>query len=466
MRAGEIDSILALPPDEAVEHLATVPESQWFERKSGRISARDLAKPLVGLANAEGGVVVVGIEDGSAVGTTSKAANALRQAAIDHTRPTVRTRITEIEAAAEGPLLVIRVDPSEHVHETGNGDCFLRIGDETRRLTFAQRQELEFDRGPQAYDGTAAGVGTDRLSPALVAAYQAAIGSSTPEDMLAARGLLTQRGEVTVAAYLLFGEQPQDRFPHAHVRVLRYTDTERGSGATFALDAEGDVRCEGSLPAQLHDAAAAIEHLLPKRRRLAASGRFEAMTTIPRDAWLEGLVNAVLHRSYSAAGDNIRVEIFPDRLEITSPGRFPGLVDPTQPMGISRYARNPRVARVCSDLGIAQELGEGIRRIYAEMRRNGLTDPIYTQTADHVRLTLVAADAVPKEILDQLPDGARELLSLLRRVNRPMGTGQIEELSGRTRPTVLRYLRALREADLIDWQGVSAKDPRATWRIR
>ena len=74
------------------------------------------------------------------------------------------------------------------------------------------------------------------------------------------------------------------------------------------------MRVEGALPGQVERAAALIEELIPKRRSLSASGRFEGIPILPRDAWLEGLVNAVVHRSYSMAGDHIRVELFPNRL--------------------------------------------------------------------------------------------------------------------------------------------------------
>lgn len=115
-----------------------------------------------------------------------------------------------------------------------------------------------------------------------------------------------------------------------------------------------------------------IDELVPAHRALGNVGIFERTPIIPRDAWLEGLVNAIVYRSYSNAGDHIRVEIFPNRIEITSPGRFPGFADPTDPESISRNARNPRIARVCADLGITQELGEGIRGTSREMRRVGL----------------------------------------------------------------------------------------------
>lgn len=465
MHAAEVDQALALPPDEALGALALLPEGQWFERKSGRVDPKDLAIPLVALANAEGGCVVVGLYDGAVDGVPPARVNALRQAAQDFTRPVVRARVEEIRLSDDRCVLLLRVDPGEAVHETAKGDVYLRIGDESRRLGFAQRQELEYDRGSAPFDGTRARVGVDELDPSEVGAYQHAIGSSSPDAMLRARGLLTRDGEPTVAAYLLFARSPQMLYPNAHVRVLRYTDVDRGTGARLSLDDDADIRCEGSIPQQIDRAAHEIERLLHRRRALSASGRFEASGIVPRDAWLEGLVNAVLHRSYSMVGDHVRVEIFPDRVEISSPGRFPGIVNPDRPLDISRYARNPRIARVCSDLGIAQELGEGIRRMFDEMRSRGLTDPVYTQTQSGVRLVLSSLDMLPEKIADQLSPGARHVLDVLRSSGRPLGTGQVEDAAGIARPTAIRHLQKLQELGVVVWEGQSPKDPRAVWRI-
>lgn len=468
MYAAEVDHALALPPRDAVERLLALPDGQWFERKSGRIRARELAVPLIAFANAEGGVVVVGLHDGVADGVPRRRVNELRQSAHDFTDPPVRVSVEEmpVPTADDGRvLLVVRVGPGERVHQTTGGDCYLRVGDASRKLGFAQRQELEFDRGNAPYDGTAVDATARDLDEHQVTAYQEAIGSSTPEAMLGARSLLTPGGHLTVAAYLLFAAHPQDTFPHAHVRVLRYTGVDRGAGAALTLDDQADIRCEGSIPAQITRAAEEIDRLMPRRRALAASGRFEGLPIVPRDVWLEGLVNAVLHRSYSMVGDHVRVEIFPDRVEIASPGRFPGLVNPDEPLSISRHARNPRIARVCSDLGIAQELGEGIRRMFAEMRARGLTDPLYTQMAGSVRLILSAKDAMPDDVRTSLSRGAVVVLDVLRASRRPLGTGQIAELAGIARPTAGRHLQALRDAGLVVWEGESAKDPHASWRL-
>lgn len=465
MYPAEVDHALSLPPDDAVNALLHISESQWFERKSGVIKPEDLAIPLVAMANAEGGVVVVGLHGGAVVPVSDRAANDLRQVALDFTRPPVRIAVEEL-ATASGRVLVFRVAPGDLVHETNKGEAYQRLGDESRRLAYNERMELEWDRGPSTYDGTVAPISSiDALDDELLERYRVALGSASTELMLRARDLLTVGGDVTVAGYLLFAKRPQASFPNAHVRVLKYADTERGVGRSLNLVEGADVRCEGSIPEQITKAQAVIEEFLPQRRSLGAQGKFEATPIIPRDAWLEGLVNAVIHRSYSIGGDHIRVEIFPNRLEITSPGRFPGIVDPTDPQSISRNARNPRIARVCADLGLAQELGEGIRRIFHEMRSMGLIDPLYQQTNDAVRLTLSASDAIPLAVRKSVGGGALDILDVMRMAQRPLGTGPIAELAGITRPTALRHLAKLRDAGLVVWRGQSQKDPRATWEV-
>lgn len=50
-------------PAEAAQHLAILRLRQWFERKSGRASARDVAVPLIAMTNAEGSNVIVGVHE-------------------------------------------------------------------------------------------------------------------------------------------------------------------------------------------------------------------------------------------------------------------------------------------------------------------------------------------------------------------------------------------------------------------
>jgi len=469
MSTACVSRALILPPGAIGPALLAVHEDQWFDRKSVKIAGPRLADQQIGFANAEGGTIVVGLADGVVEGVDGvpQQRNALSQAAIDFTHPPVRTTTRLVPCVTStgraDHLLIIEIEPSESVHANNRDEVFLRVGDENRKLSFVQRQELLYDKGQATYEATAV-VGTydADLHPSVLADYARALGHPDTTRLLAARGFATATGELTVAGVLLFADNPQRYLPNAHVRVLRFRGTERGTGARQQL--LEDVRCEGPVPHVLGAARDAVQRLQPTRRALATSGRFEAMGLVPEDAWLEGLVNAVVHRSYSMAGDHVRVVIFDDRLEVESPGRFPGLVDPREPFRSTRFARNPRVARVCADLNFGQELGEGIRRMFEEMRFAGLADPLYRQGPASVRLTLSGVPA-DRELDAKLPAASREVLAALREAGR-LGTGDLLQVMGVTRPVALRRLDTLKDLGLIQWTGNSARDPRAYWQLR
>lgn len=123
----------------------------------------------------------------------------LRQTAHDFTAPRGRCNVTEVHALGGRPVRVFQVNPGEHVHESTKGEVFLRVGDESRELSYTQRRELEYDRGSAPFHGTGVDASLIDLDSAQVSAYQTAIGSATPEGMLAARGLLARDGKLTVA---------------------------------------------------------------------------------------------------------------------------------------------------------------------------------------------------------------------------------------------------------------------------
>lgn len=461
------EQALALTPPERGPALLTVREDQWFDRKSSRVTARDLADRIIGFANADGGILVIGLWNGRVEGIDHLPTrlSEWQQAALDFTSPAVPCRIRMVEcsneAGAPDHLAVVEVETSERVHANAKDEVFLRVGDENRRLTFAQRQELLYDKGQAAYETTVVpGVGLDDLDTDVLMSYAEALNHPDPRRLLDARGLTTG-GRPTTAAVLLFARHPQAWLPEASVRVLRYRGTERGTGARQQL--LQDIRVDGPIPEQLANARRAVFELLPTRRALTSSGRFAAVGLLPEDAWLEGLVNAVVHRSYSMSGDHIRIEIFDDRVEIESPGRFPGIADPRKPLDVTRFARNARIARVSADLHFGQELGEGIRRMFEEMRLAGLADPAYHQTAGSVRLTL-SSTPIDRELESRLPSGARDLVRVVREAGR-VSTGDLVALTGRSRPVVIRQLRALEEAGVLTWVGHSKKDPRAYWTL-
>ena len=463
----DVAQALEGPTDLVGQSLVAVSEDQWFDRKSIATAPHVLAKHLVGLSNADGGTLAIGLSEGMVQGTDRQPEhrNELMQAHIQHCQPPVPARCSLVpcirDDGAQDNLLIIEVRPGDTVYSNTRDEVFLRVGDETRRLSYAQRQELLFDRGQGSYESrTIAEASMESIDEELLGHYTRALDAQDPLRLLQARGL-TKDGRPTVAGILLFGKHPQEFLPEAFVRVVRYRGRERGTGARQGLIS--DERIDGAIPYQLEHAREVIRSEQPKRRALSQQGTFTDVPLVPEDAWLEGLVNAAVHRSYSLAGDHIRVEIFSDRMQIESPGRFPGLFNASDPLHAPRYARNPRVARVCADQNFGQELGEGIRRMFDEMRLAGLADPLYEQTQGSVRLTLLA-EPVDRQLEARLPRDTRAIIAALRDAGE-LSTGEIAEAIGMSRVTASNRLKKLQQAGLVIWTGKSPQDPRASWSL-
>jgi ATP-dependent DNA helicase RecG len=461
-----MEYLSALSPEKITDRLLSEAEGQWFDRKSARINPRKLGETLVAMANAEGGTIAIGLHGGACEGVDDRpsAHNAWRQAGIDFTTPPVRYTVSMLPCANRhgdpDHLFIIQVPPSGQVHATKQDVAFLRVGDENRRLTFDQRLELRYDKGDTSYETTlVVGSAPSQLDEGAMTEYAANVRHQNPRRLLQARGLLNDGGMVSVGGQLLFGMEPQLANPQAYVRVLKYAGRERLTGT--AQNLISDVRCEGRLSEQIDAAREAMQAAIPKRRSLGPDGRFGWFGIVPEEVWLEGLVNAVIHRSYNNSGDHIRLTVFDDRVEVSSPGSFPGVVSLDDLADVKRFARNPRIARVMSELEYGQELGEGLRRMVAVMESGGRQRPVVQQAEGTTLVTLLGEVVGPRELAG-LAMAARDLFQQLSLVGRS-GTGELVQLSAYSRPVVLRNLRRLESRGLIRHVGNSPTDPRAYW---
>lgn len=465
-----IDELKRLSEKKQVEFLCNQPEDQWFERKSARATALKIANAMVGFANAEGGTIVIGIHEGQIEGIkTSKLHNGWRQAAIDHTIPPVRHSVKYLPCknsnGEQDELMLLEIEASDHVHTNQKRETYLRVGDEIRKLTMIEARELLYDKGEATYDSTIVqDAATADLDSSLVQKYVKNVGGDIQhaDNVLKARGLAKeQKGIIvpTIAGLLMLGLRPQEFLPHAYIRVLKYNGSSRETGAR--ANVTYDQRIEGTLGNQIERARRSLRKLLPQAIRLGGESQFEETTIVPQYVWLEAIVNAVVHRSYSIGGDHVRIELFNDRVEVRSPGRLPGLVQ-LDNIRTTRFARNPRVARALSDLRYGRELGEGVNRMFEEMHIAGLPDPIYNQGSAFVRVVLLQ-DSIAGKILKYLPDGSEKFVEYMSREGR-VTTAEAAELLGIARPTARRYLNGLQDKGLVQHIGTSSMDPRGFWQ--
>jgi ATP-dependent DNA helicase RecG len=112
---------------------------------------------------------------------------------------------------------------------------------------------------------------------------------------------------------------------------------------------------------------------------------------VPLPAFRECVVNAVAHRDYAILGSRILVEVFDDRVVVTSPGALPNHKRPESVLaGGTPRSRNESMANVLFDLGLMEQRGSGYPRIAKAMRQFNGTAPRLEQDRDErwVRVTL------------------------------------------------------------------------------
>lgn len=169
---------------------------------------------------------------------------------------------------------------------------------------------------------------------------------------------------------------------------------------------------------------------------------------IPEDAFRETLANALIHRTWDV-GSQIRVFMFDDRIEVTSPGGIPSGISKEEYLnGEVSILRNPIIANVFYRLGIVEILGTGILRI-KEAYRNFSKKPVFEVFENSLKVTLPAVDKPDfsdlskdeKLVLDELskniPKQMSEILSSV-----PFGKSKASEI-----------LKSLESKNYISVQG-------------
>ena len=199
---------------------------------------------------------------------------------------------------AQDHLLVTQVPPSRHAHRRSDGTAFLRVGDSTVKLDGPMWEELVYDREADSYEAQRAPVGMEMVAARHVDHLRRSI-DAVGDDLhvLRARSLVTVDDGLTIAGLLLLGDHPQHYLPQALVRVLRYQADEARTGSRQTLAVDGDRRLEGAIPDVIDASLALVDSWAPRRRAMRDDGRFGPVDVIPREAWTEAVVNAVVHRS-------------------------------------------------------------------------------------------------------------------------------------------------------------------------
>lgn len=154
----------------------------------------------------------------------------------------------------------------------------------------------------------------------LRSTYRQRTGNKFEDPDYESFGIVDENGALTNAGALLADESP---VRHSRLFCTRWNGLDKAPGIIDAVD---DKEYSGGLINLLQAGTEFVSNNSKKAWRKTGDGRIE-MPDYPERAVLEGIVNALIHRSYLDLGSEVHIDMFDDRLEIYSPG---GMCDGTR----------------------------------------------------------------------------------------------------------------------------------------
>lgn len=405
-------------------------EDSAYEFKSVTIKGNKVDQPgrdstadeLAAFANASGGIVVFGVADKTRavegiarehLDTVDLWLANIASHAIDPPL-TIETRLLEIpnQQGELKPIVWVRITKSVFVHKSPHG-YFHRVGSSKREMSpellarvFQQRSMVRLIRfDEQLVPQTT----RDAISPELKTRF---LRGDLPEIIQLKKLYLIgedENGELrlSVSGVLLLTACPADYLSSAYIQCVAYSGKERN--AEYQLDAQD---CDGPVDEQIHHAL----NFVKRNMRVEAVKR-PGRIDIPQydlAAVFEAIVNAVAHRDYSMHGARIRLHLFADRLELSTPGGLPNslTVDSMEANSITRnetlvnllsryYPADP----VSKRQNLIERRGEGVPTILSASENLSLRRPLYQQI-DHteLKLTIYAASREKNGLLAQFTE--------------------------------------------------------------
>lgn len=393
-----------------------------------------LASTMAAFANARGGLIILGLDERQGFAATGVPdAAATRNAVVSTARekltppPTLSVEVVPFEGVNLVAAEVEPLPPAQrpcYVTTRGlYGGAYVRVGDGDQRLTPYEIDRMRENAGQPHWDdepiieATVQDLNRDSFSRLIENARRRSprvFGNADEADALAMLGVLVRHEGILVpslAGLLSVGRYPQQFFPQLMVSVAVYPHVERGRSGPGGIRFLDSAALGGAVPDMVVDTVQVVQRNLRVVSRVIGVGRVDQWEIEP-EVIREAVVNALMHRDYSpqARGTQVQVDVFPDRVEVSSPGGLFGNVR-LEGLGESgtSSSRNPRLAALLQETGdpvtgrpVAENRGSGVSLMIDRVREDTGLVPIFTANLDQFRVIIPRGSLVTPEFLDAL----------------------------------------------------------------
>lgn len=340
---------------------------------------QDLAEASVCFANSSGGTIILGVRD-TGTGTDSFSgtdldAHLVRSRIHALTEPSLTVTVNEI-TSYQARLLEIVVPEGLDVYSTGKGSFTQRWNDQCHPMRPADVARLTGERTGVDWSAQSSGRPVSDLEPQTVQQLRAllrATGDQSKErlarlpdhELTRELNLLASDGSLTWAADILLCA-PADRNA-SELLVYQHRLTRSG-------EADQVRRWHAPMLRAFSEAIAVISTRIGSTPVNTATGQQIAIEDYPTAAIREALANALIHGDLRERRP-VQIEHSPEALTVRSPGPLVSGITPQNILTHGSRARFPLLASTMRILGLAEELGQGVDRMYREMVRSGRKVP-------------------------------------------------------------------------------------------
>ena len=422
---------------------------------------RELTEEVCAFANADGGYLLIGVDDNGQVVDTNleNDKRSAIQGSISEISPALHCELYSVNVGNK-TVWVIDVPSGKDKPYIFSGSIYVREGANSQKLRTAEEMrsffqecnKIFFDHIPCYWFNIYTDADEQMIKDFRT---EAKLSPSTSDKQIFENlELFTKNGTAKNGAAMFFGKQPERKFMHAVTRCVLF----KGTNKVYIID---DKTFGGSLYLQYLQAMSWLESKLQVAYKIEGAGPREEIWEIPLTVFKEAIINALSHRDYYEQGANIMIEMFDDRVEISNPGGLLPIV--AKDFGHKSMTRNPLIFGLFTRMHLVERVASGIPRMQEAMREANLPEPeFHTEgmfTAVFKRQTTNSAnyDIVNGRVNDIVNDAINEneqaILNLLT-TTPGLNASEISKHISKSLRTTMRYIKILQDKDLIEFKGI------------
>lgn len=415
-------------------------ESETLEFKE--TEGRHFHHEIAAFANSDGGTILVGVSDsGKIIGTQVKEAIEKITSSIQSIIPPPKMRTQKI-SIDDKDILVVTVDKSPTLCSIG-GVVYIRAGTGVRPLSLQEIIMLSSEMGTIHWDEIPMIPKEETRSEYINWFFEKVeetrgktISVENRERYLRSSG--AQKNEKLTNAGILFFTDATFHISSAKIRKVGMGE----DGPQWSEDYEGPVWkvIDEAYTSLIRDI---------KRVDIVSGTRRIKIEEYPPRAIREALINAVAHRNYTISAD-VKILVYPDRLEIKNPGSLMPGVDIKDPEHIPR---NPSLSNLLFDTGYIERYGYGIMMIEEEARAHQFCSVEFK--VSQASFTVIFRKDFLK-ILDEIDN------QILKLVQVPAKSGDIAARLDLSKNTILKRIEKLEKLGLVEKRGSGPKTSYST----